>query len=323
MRIVKRAGIFFVLLMIFIGWQPAAAQNINSHWFPETRHSVKGEFFSFYFSVKDPQMYFGYPITDEFRDATTGRLTQYFQRARFDLIISDKGPVVNLANLGAFLYEDINAAYNIQQTGPTCRLFPKTGKTVCYAFLQFYDAYQGEQFFGDPISGLEYRDGHVVQYFTKVSMEWQQNLPEGHKVVLSQLGRLAFDKYVGDARILWGNDPNAVTDAIPVQAPVTRIIARAFVHDALLAVGKQETIYLIVQDQDMRPVKGAQASVLAVYPDGTKFAYRPLDVTGSDGILRITIPVSRIAPRQVVALEIKVEFQGLTTNAITWFRIWY
>src|SRR5665647_508366 len=59
-----------------------------------------------------------------------------------------------------------------------------------------------EQFFGDPISSLEYRDGHVVQYFTKVRMEWQQNLPEGHKVVLSLLGRTAFDKYVGDVHKL-------------------------------------------------------------------------------------------------------------------------
>ena len=320
MWIAKRAGIFLVMLMIFtIVSQPAAAQNINAHWFPETRHSVKGEFFRFYFSVKDPLVYFGYPITDEFRDATTGRLTQYFQRARFDLVNSDKGSVVNLANLGAFLYEDINAAYNIQQTGPTCRLFPKTGKTVCYAFLQFYDTNQGEQFFGDPISGLEYRDGHVVQYFTKVRMEWQQNLPEGHKVVLSLLGRPAFDKYVGDVHKLMENDPNA----IPLQAPATSIIARAFVHDALLAVGKQQTVYLIVQDQDMRPVKGAQASVVAVYPDGTKYAYRSLDVTGPDGILKIIIPVSSIAPRQVVTLEIKVEFQGLTTNADTSFRIWY
>ena len=232
--------------------------------------------------------------------------------------MTDKGPVVTLADLGKYLYEDIGAAYNILQIGAACRFFPLTGKTVCYAFLQFYDAHQGDIYFGDPISGIEFRDGRLVQYFTKVRMEYQANLPEGRKVSLSLLGRPAFDKYVGNSILLSRSDPN-----LPASLPVTSITALAFVHDPVLAAGQQQTVFLIVQDQNRRPVKGAQASVLAIYPDGNQYAYPQFEVTGADGILKITLPVAKIDPRQVVELQLTVEFQGLSAKTGTWFRIWY
>ncbi len=323
MRIAKRAGIIFVLLMMFsLAGYPVVAQNVSSQWFPETRHTVSGIFFNFFYSVKDPLTQFGYPITDVIRD-TTGRQTQYFQRARFDLVITDKGPIIQLADLGRYLYEDIGAAYNIVQTGPLCRPFPATGKTVCYDFLTFYDAHQGDLYIGDPITGIELRDGHYMQYFTKGRLEYDFTLPEGRRVVISQLGRPAFDKYVGNPCFLWGACNENEIDAIPLSAQVDAITARAFVRDPLLAPGQQQTIYLIVQNQNLLPVKGAQVSILALYPDGKKSAYRPVDLTAADGILKISLPVSRLDPGQVVELRFSVEFQGLKTTTNTWFRIWY
>jgi hypothetical protein len=323
MRIAKRAGMVVVLLiMLGLAGQPVVAQNAGAQYFSETHHTVSGYFYDFFYTPKDPLTYFGYPITDAFLDST-GHLTQYFQRARFDLVMTDKGPVVVLADIGRYLYEDIGAAYNIVQNGPSCRPFPRTGKPVCYSFLQFYDAHQGDTYIGDPISGIEYRDGRYMQYFTKVRLEYDSNLPEGHKVIISLLGRPAFDLIVGDTTKLFDDNPGDGANVLIVPLPVTAITARAFVHDPLLAAGQQQTIYLIVQDQDLHPVKGAQASVLALYPDGSQYAYRPLDLTGDDGILAFTLPVSKLAPRQVVGLLIKVEFQGLKATASTWFRIWY
>jgi hypothetical protein len=321
MRIAKRAGIVIVLLiMLAIAGQPVVAQSVSSHWFPETRHTVSGNFYKFFYSVKDPLTQFGYPITNAFRDST-GRLTQYFQRARFDLVTTDKGLVVVLADLGRYLYEDIGAYYNIAQNGPTCRLFPRTGFNVCYAFLPFYDAYQGETYFGDPISGIEMRDGIMMQYFTKVRLEYKSNPLNGQWVTISMLGRPAYDKYVGTPIYLYSNDPT--TDNITESVPVTSITARAFVRDPLLAPGQSETIYLIVQDQDLNPLEGAVVSYTAIYPDGNNFEYQPIDPTGADGVLKITLPVSRIAPRQVIELQLKVKFQELNTTTRTWFRIWY
>mgnify|MGYP001126647610 CR=1 FL=1 len=93
--------------------------------------------------MREPLFLFGYPLTDEFYDQTTGRLTQYFQKARFDLVTTDKGSEVQVANLGWMLHDGAGESANIPETGPTCRLFPKSGYTVCYAFLQFYEAHEG------------------------------------------------------------------------------------------------------------------------------------------------------------------------------------
>jgi hypothetical protein len=318
MRIAKRVGIGILLLLILTAvCQPVAAQDSTSLWFPETRHSVKGDFLKFYNSAKDPLTIFGYPITEAFLDSTN-HLTQYFQRARFDLVSTERGMVVALAHLGKFLMPEIRVPYNIEQTGPTCRLFPATQKTVCYAFLQFYDANQGEIYFGDPISGLEISDGRIVQYFTNVRMEWLQNMPEGRKVVLTQLGTIAYGKFVDDDKIR--NSPIPIR---PADTPITKITARAFVKSILLAPGMQETIYVIVQDQNLIPVKGAQATLKAIYPDGTEFDKSQYDLTDQNGILVITLPVMAIAPKQVVNLVISVTFQTHQAKTTSWFRIWY
>lgn len=317
MRIAKRVGTFIVLALILVsvGQPVIAAQDTGPEWFPQTQHSIRGEFLKFYHSVSDPLTLFGFPITDEYYDQT-GVLTQYFQRARFDLQNTDHGPVVSLANLGWLLYDDTGQPYNIQQTGPTCRLFPATSKTVCYAFLQFYDTYQGEKFFGDPISGLEIRDGMIVQYFSKVRMEWHANLPEGRKVRLTQLGRTAFGMINGNYQTLNGSP-------ILVRSPVSSITARAFVRDALIGANSTQTVYLIVQDQDNQPVAGVTVTVQVIRPDGSVFPMNILESTGPDGVMQIPLTVGDFSPRQVIQVVITASFEDKTAVANTWFRIWY
>jgi hypothetical protein len=325
MRIAKRVGIITVLAMILVSaGQPVfAAPASESEWCPETGHFIRGEFLKFYHSVSDPLTIFGFPITDE-RIDQTGHITQYFQRARFDLDNSKPTPVVTLGKLGYLLYDDQGEPYNIPQDGPTCRLFQATGKTVCYAFLQFYDANQGEKYFGDPISGLELRDGGViVQYFTYVRMEWHFNLPEGRKVKLTQLGRLAYDKYVIDPSGLYTPGQPIPGDFIIKSAPVTSLNARAYVRNALVGTGSTQTVYLIVKDQNMQPVAGVQASIVIIGPDGSRNVIRPPGVTDANGVFQYDIPIGNFPPRQVVLIDFTAEFQKMSANAETWFRIWY
>jgi hypothetical protein len=319
MRIAKRVGIFIVLafLLISVGQPVDAAQNAaGTQWFPETGFYLRGEFYKFYYSVKDPLTLFGYPIADESVDST-GTLTQYFQRARFDLTITKKGPVVTLANLGSFVYDGNGIPSSIPQTGPTCRLFPRTGKTVCYAFLQYYDANQGETYFGDPVSALENRDGVLVQYFQKVRMEWQPARPEGRKVVLTQLGYLAY--YVINGSPAGTNGTNYISST----RPVTSLKTRAFVHDSLIGSGATQIVYLIVQSQDLQPVSRVVASGIVTNPDGSKYAFSAYGATGADGVLKILLPVGDHLPGELISVEITASFQGLQSKTNTWFRIWY
>lgn len=320
MRIAKPAGLWIVLLLVIATvYQPAAAETSGSLWFPWTRHFVQDDFLKFYQNAPDPLTLFGYPITDAFVDQT-GHLTQYFQRARFDLLMTEKGPVVVLANLGWMLYDDNGAPPNFAASGPTCRLFPSTGKNVCYAFLQFYDSFHGETFFGDPISNAELRDGRIVQYFEKVRLEYLKNLPEGHRVILTMLGQAAYNIYVKDPRF---TNQTSGLNAIPIPKVIDSLTSRAYVRRALVSRGMTQTAFLIVQDQNLRPVKGAQASITIVYPDGSKYTDPKLGKTGTDGVFRYELPVPDLAPLQVVTLEISVELQGLKAKTVTWFRIWY
>ncbi len=320
MRIAKRAGIFIALLIVIATvCQPVAADASDPLYFPLTCHFVKDQFLDFYSRAPDPLTLFGYPITDAFIDQT-GHLTQYFQRARFNLEMTEKGPTVSLANLGWYLYDDSGEALNYIQFEPTCRKFPATGKSVCFAFLQFYDAHQGEIYFGNPISEAEMRDGRIVQYFDKVRMEFLTTLPEGHRVILTQLGRPAFDKYVGNQELLWNCGRDAVTIS---PLPVENITARAFVRAPLIAAGTSQALFVIVQDQNLQPVSGAQASITVVNPDGARFTFRPPGVTDKDGILKVDLKAPELAPRQVVTMEITAELKGLKAKTATWYRVWY
>ena len=52
-------------------------------YFPETRHNHCGGFRA-YWEQFGGHALFGYPLTDEFVDPATGRVTQWFERARFE-----------------------------------------------------------------------------------------------------------------------------------------------------------------------------------------------------------------------------------------------
>ena len=197
--------IFLILLIItglVVGVSRATrAQSSDSVYISETGHWIWGEFLRTYNSVSDPLLFFGYPITDDFTDPVTSQRVQYFQRARFDLVDTQTGPQVKIAPLGQLLHESGAPLADIPRDGPTCRSFD-SGYSVCYAFLQFYDAYDGMNRFGNPISDVEVIDGRYIQYFDNTRMEWWPDRPAGQRVVLTDLGRIYFDKVVANPELL-------------------------------------------------------------------------------------------------------------------------
>ena len=77
-RILIFSGIAAGSLALLLGWNISFAQSEESRYFPETGHVVSGDFLRFYEQVTNAEFVFGYPITDEFTDQTTGMLVQYF-----------------------------------------------------------------------------------------------------------------------------------------------------------------------------------------------------------------------------------------------------
>ena len=160
-------------------WQPGV------RYFPETGHTVKGLFLS-YFDTRGSLTMFGYPITEEY-DVGGGVIIQYFQRARMERHPADPHRV-RLGNLGReWLTRQPQWPYTPQPTERS-RHFPETGQAVKGVFLDFFENHGGVTIFGYPISGEFEQGGFTVQYFQRARFEWHPGNPVGQQVQLGLLG---------------------------------------------------------------------------------------------------------------------------------------
>jgi hypothetical protein len=305
--------VFLFTLLSLAG--SVSAQGTASVYIPETGHWIWGEFLETYNSVSDPKLYFGNPITDDFIDPVTKTHVQYFEKARFDLVETDEGPQIQLAPLGQLLHESGSPLADIPNEGPSCRAF-SSGYAVCYAFLQFYDSYDGENRFGMPLSDVEVLDGRYVQYFDYARMEWWPDLPSGRRVQLSDLGREYFDKVVADPDLLKPSPPPEISGSY--LSPRVRV----FTARALIGAGEQQTVYVVTRDIYQRPIEGAQVEVTLFYPNGTTELYR-LPGTNELGVSQFTFANPDLSVRSVVNVKAEISIRGETGTGKTWFRIWW
>jgi hypothetical protein len=305
----------FLLLGMLILPGSVAGQSSSSVYIPETGHWIWGEFLTMYNSVSDPLLYFGYPITDDFIDPVTNEHVQYFQKVRFDLKDTSTGPKVTLAPLGRLLHEDGAQLADVAADGPTCRRFD-SGFSVCYAFLQFYDANKGETYFGQPVSALEVIDGRYVQYFEYARMEWWPEREAGQRVILTDLGKVYFDKVVANPELL---KSNASTN---IAGQLLNPVVRVFAQKALIGIGEQQTVYIVVQDQYLRAIPQAQVGVTVTLPDGTNQFFR-LAETNEYGVSQFSFTVPNLDVRSVVEIKTEVTVRGESASGNGWFRIWW
>ena len=176
---------------------PAAAQEACI-FFPETGHFLCGGFRS-YWERFGGLAIFGYPITDEFVDPTTGRVTQWFERARFEWhpgAWPERYDVL-LGLLGRELTRgrEEEAPFQPAQPIPGCTYFPETGHNLCGGFRAYWEEFGGLAVYGFPISEefLEVNPDtgqtYVVQYFERQRLEWHPGeWPERFDVMLGRLG---------------------------------------------------------------------------------------------------------------------------------------
>ena len=307
--------LFLALGLIFRFAVPVSALKADSLYVPETGHWIWGEFLEAYNANPDPQFYFGNPITDDFVDAGTKAHVQYFEKAVFELVETEDGSRIRLLPLGPLLHDDQNQLADIPNEGPSCRSF-SSGYNTCYAFLQFYDSFDGSNRFGLPISKVEIIDGRFVQYFEYARMEWWPDLPAGQRVKLSDLGRIYFDKVVADPKLLKPSPPPEATGSL--LDPRVRV----FVSQALIGSGEQQTVYVMVQDMYLRPIEAAQVDVTLSFPNGTTERHR-LPGTDENGISRFTFITADLPARSIVYLKAEVAIRGESGVGRSWFRIWW
>jgi hypothetical protein len=307
------AALFTFLAMLLSKPGTAVAQATTVEFFPETGHYIRGDFLQFYKSLPDPRLVFGYPITEQIT-SKDGKTVQYFQRARFELRRDlPERQRVQLSPLGQAMYEQADQLNLGNRSG--CELF-STGFSVCLAFLDFFKANGGTPQFGNPISPFEFHENLIVQYFEKARLEWRADRPEGQRVVLTDLGRLYFDKL--------GEDPALLKPVSPLDAtinPILSIKSHAFVAKPLTGSTGQQTVYIIVQSQTLQAVSDASGKVTVHWTDGRTEEY--FFTTNPFGLGSVTLNFSDQEQGELVPIDIIVVYQGLGSRTRTSFRIWF
>lgn len=192
MPLVRWGGLLAPLLLFAILLPRSHAQT-DFRYFPETGHYLGGAFRVFW-EGNGALDNFGYPITEEYV-AANGRITQYFERARFELGQRDGQAVVELGKLGAEVTQgrSFPKVPPIQNSAQR-RYIPQTQHVIQYGFKEIWETRGAERIFGYPISEeikeiLDDGEWHTVQYFEKARFEYWPGFAPGKRVLLSHLGR--------------------------------------------------------------------------------------------------------------------------------------
>jgi len=307
-----------ILLSAFIlsAGKTAFAQEEEHQYIHETGHWISGEFLKYYQNSPNALLLLGYPITDAFEDELTKTQIQYFQKARLELHMeAADGKRIKKTPLGEYIYESGNI-FAFPTDTAACRYFDQTDHTVCYEFLNFFDAYGGIEEFGYPISDLEIFGNYFVQYFQNTRMEWHPELPPGERVVLANLGRVYFDKRGENIRLL------PPSDGINLPQSILCLQTRAFVSQVIVPQSFDQTLYVIVRDQKLKPVSHAPVSATVILPSGEEKAYL-LNPTDASGITQLTFSLKDQPPGEVIDIRVISTYGDIESENHTWFRVWW
>lgn len=324
MRSRIRVVILLTLLAIMVSSAPTTALSETSRYFPETGYYVSGIFLEKFNSVPDPLKIFGYPITDEFTapgsSPVAGLRVQYFQKTRFEYHPNElPGNQVQIANLGSdiFSLEDPGLPLLVlPKNHPECRYYAETGNQICMAFLNFYDKHGGRIQFGLPVSNIVTVNSRLVQYFEKARFEWREELPIGQRVVLTNLGQIYFGLY---------EDPSLKrqsAESALIPNTILELKVSAFPLHAVMPASGKQTIFILVQDQQSRPVQGAQITLTLRYADGSETKLTLIGAN-ADGIASVTLTVED-KPLGLVEVIVSANLNSQVKHQTrTSFRIWW
>ncbi len=309
-------AIVIVMLLSASSVMSVQAQAQPSRYFPETGHTVAGEFLSF-FNARGGLKIFGYPITDAFD--WNGRRIQYFQRARMELHPENPFPYrVQLGLLGDELGHRDNTPAVPVSNDPYRRYFPETKHVVAYAFLDFYDSNGGLDIFGYPITDFTLEPGQrIVQYFQRARFEWHPELSGDQRVQLGDLGTIHFDSAGFDPSLKRPTTPGIPSTPTP---PISLRVA-ASVRTSITPRSGDQTLYVYVTDQTGQPIASASVTFIVRESSGNRtFTMPPTD---TNGYTSYTFDVGNSAPGRIVVIQVNAAYLDLLATAQTSYLPWY
>lgn len=315
------AIILLVIVFSMVGTIAFAQTADTSRYFPETGHWVSGDFLIKYESIPNGQEIYGNPITSAYIDTDSERLVQYFENVRFELkpeAISDLR--VELAPLGNYLYTPGQGeVVTVPENSSSCQYYPETEFSVCHAFLDYFQENGEVSQFGYPISGVETHEGWTTQYFQRARFELHPEFPAGKRVVLTNLGTRYFYAHNENPAYL---QPQLVDDNIP-QQPTTALRVHAFVSRPVLPhYETEQKLYVIVYDQNFKPVEGVFVSFTILQPDHNgEETYGTMQNTNQNGVSVGIMELPLLAPG-TIEVKIYAVLNTIGQQTITSFQVW-
>jgi hypothetical protein len=197
---------------VYVEYDPPA-ERASGRYFPQTGHSLRGAFRSFW-ELNGGLQRFGYPLTEEVIEPEAGtgrpRLTQYFERARFEYFpeYANTPYAVQLGHLGTAVLQrfgiDWTTLPKVPGAPPECQYFPESGHSLCPPFLQRWRDLGGLPLVGLPISepfdavSPETGKPYTVQYFERARFEFHpENVGTPYEIQFGLLGRELITRWSG------------------------------------------------------------------------------------------------------------------------------
>jgi hypothetical protein len=192
-RFYRRLAVIMSLLFLLAACSPAPAPMSHNpaaaQLFPETGHTVKGEFLQFFERYGGVES-LGYPLSAEI--VVAGWRVQYFEKGRLEYHPENE-PAYRLTVgwLGDLLQRrrpPIPAASIPAAHLPGRRYYRQTGHTLSGDFLTYFDGHGGSVRFGLPISEPFLWQDRLTQDFQSARFFWAPETKD--KVILEEIGRL-------------------------------------------------------------------------------------------------------------------------------------
>ncbi len=229
-RIVRGLGAFALAGML-IGVPGISQAQSGSRTFPQTGHTVSGQFLT-YWDSHGALAQQGYPISEEMQEVSDlngqNYTVQYFERAVFEKHPENQPPFDTLlSQLGTFRYKQKypGGAPGQQAGTDNARLFAETGKHLSGQFRAYWESHGALAQQGFPISEefTEVSDlngqSYTVQYFERAVFEKHPENKPPYDVLLSQLGTFQYNaKYKNGGPAPTVAPPAATQPAAPPTA---------------------------------------------------------------------------------------------------------
>jgi hypothetical protein len=171
---------------------------------------------------------------------------------------------------------------------------------------------------GYPISAVfqDQTTNKLVQSFQNMRLKWRSELPAGPIILSANTGKKYFHYMQGNPiRLRQESGSKTVNGTVNLKV-------HAYPIKAVTSRNGTQTIFVIVQDQRLLPVKNAQVTITLKMPAGEEIRHIVPVLTDEKGVTKYTFPFNS-KNVGIVQVTVVANSNNLEARTITSFRVWW